>query len=300
MVNQAYKNQVSLLLSVIPEVAKEECFALHGGTAINLFIREMPRLSVDIDLTYIPIEDRQTSLNNITEGLKRIQNHILKINPYLKVSLQKEISKLLISSPTAQVKVEVNQTKRGLLEDPKKLELCAAAQKEYDVFYLMQTVGLGQLYGDKICAALDRQHPRDLFDVRYLLDHKSFTDEIKTGFLLSLLSSNRPTSELINPNLLDQRKTLLNQFDGMSKETFTYEDFETTRKNLIDTISRTLTYQDKMFLINFEKTTPEWSLYDFKKFPSVQWKLKNLITLKRENPDKHIQFVKQLKNTLNT
>lgn len=51
---EAYKKQVSLLLDVLPEVAKENCFALHGGTAINLFVRSMPRLSVDIDLTYVP------------------------------------------------------------------------------------------------------------------------------------------------------------------------------------------------------------------------------------------------------
>lgn len=58
-----YKSQANLLLTVLPEVAKEECFALHGGTAINLFVREMPRLSVDIDLTYIPLEDRAFLVN---------------------------------------------------------------------------------------------------------------------------------------------------------------------------------------------------------------------------------------------
>lgn len=50
--NDKYNHQVRLLLAVLPEIAKEHCFALHGGTAINLFIRNMPRLSVDIDLTY--------------------------------------------------------------------------------------------------------------------------------------------------------------------------------------------------------------------------------------------------------
>lgn len=52
-----YKDQVKLLLDVLPLVSKGQCFALHGGTAINLFIRNMPRLSVDIDITYLPIED---------------------------------------------------------------------------------------------------------------------------------------------------------------------------------------------------------------------------------------------------
>lgn len=60
--NSHYKNQVALLLSILPEVAKEKDLAVHGGTAINLFVRNMPRLSVDIDLTYIPVRDRTTSL----------------------------------------------------------------------------------------------------------------------------------------------------------------------------------------------------------------------------------------------
>jgi hypothetical protein len=81
--NQGYKNQLKLLLNVLPEVAKEKCFALHGGTAINLFIRSMPRLSVDIDLTYLPIEDRQTTINNVAQALTRIKENIEKKIPGL-------------------------------------------------------------------------------------------------------------------------------------------------------------------------------------------------------------------------
>ena len=62
MNRQIYRSQVALLLRIIPCVYKIEDFAVHGGTAINLFHSNMPRYSVDIDLTYIPIEDRETSL----------------------------------------------------------------------------------------------------------------------------------------------------------------------------------------------------------------------------------------------
>ena len=108
MVNQAYKNQVRLLLSVIPEVAKEKCFALHGGTAINLFIREMPRLSVDIDLTYIPIEDRQTTLDSISDALERIKGNIKKAISNSSVNVQKDILKLQIQISTPSVEVTPN------------------------------------------------------------------------------------------------------------------------------------------------------------------------------------------------
>lgn len=76
MIAQNYSRQVALLLRVIPEIAKESCFALHGGTAINLFIRDLPRLSVDIDLTYLPIEDRDSSIKNINDALSRIKDSI--------------------------------------------------------------------------------------------------------------------------------------------------------------------------------------------------------------------------------
>ena len=119
---QLYKRQVALLLNILPEVAKETCFALHGGTAINLFVRDMPRLSVDIDLTYIPIENRADTLLNITQALKRIKSNIERIFPDVKVSHQQENLKLQVSSTIAQIKVEVNQAMRGIVNESKKLE----------------------------------------------------------------------------------------------------------------------------------------------------------------------------------
>jgi len=113
--HQNYKRQVSLLLKALTEVAKEACFALHGGTAINLFVRNMPRLSVDVNLTYIPIEDRKTTLQNISDALARIGQGLEKVIPHVKVALRPEISKLLVSVPRAQIKIEVNQTMRGVL-----------------------------------------------------------------------------------------------------------------------------------------------------------------------------------------
>ncbi len=177
-----YKKQVQLLLNVLPEIAKETCFALHGGTAINLFIRDMPRLSVDIDLTYVPVEDRTSSMAHIAGALERIKAHIEKIIPGVQALHRKEICKLQISASGAEIKLEVNQIGRGTLSDPIKLTLCAKAQKEFEAFCVMPVVPLGQLYGGKICAALDRQHPRDLFDVKYLLANEGLSEEIKRGF----------------------------------------------------------------------------------------------------------------------
>lgn len=111
-----------------------------------------------------------------------------------------------------------------------KLELCERAQNDFDAYCEINTVPLGQLYGGKICAALDRQHPRDLFDVKYLLENEGFSAEVKEGFLLCLLSSDRPINEILFPHLLDQRSAMDNQFSGISDETFTYAQYEQVRR----------------------------------------------------------------------
>jgi len=299
MVDQAYKKQVELLLSVMPEVAKEDCFALHGGTAINLFVRDMPRLSVDIDLTYVPIEDRATSLNKIESALKRIKDRIESVISGAQIEHKQATSKLLVTANGVSIKIEVNQVARGTLVVPAKLPICAKAQEEFDVFCDIAVVSKGQLYGGKICAALDRQHPRDLFDVKYLLSTGGFTEETKTGFLLSLVSHDRPIHEVIQPNLQDQRQLMANHFEGMSGEDFSYEEFESTRDTLISTISECLTENDKKFLLSIKNTEPDWSGYNFERFPAVQWKLQNIKKLKNENPEKLAEQYEALKMKLN-
>lgn len=263
-----------------------------------MFVRDMPRLSVDIDLIYIPIEDRETSLKNIVDALGRIKMRIEKVLPEIVIGLKRETLKLQITTVNAQIKIEVNQINRGVMDETVMLPLCERTQEEFDAYCVALVVPLGQLYGGKICAALDRQHPRDLFDVKYLLKYEGFTNEIKKGFILSLLSSKRPLHEILNPNFIDQRDTLANQFDGMSPKAFTYEDFEKTREELTNTIHQNLNEKDKEFILNFGKGTPNWSIYDFERFPAVQWKLKHLINLKIGDPEKYEALVTSLKEVL--
>ena len=297
-----YQDQVRLLLDVLPEVASEECFALHGGTAINLFVRDMPRLSVDLDLTYLPIEARTDTLTNVADALRRIQVRIKARFPTVRVTENADRSKLLCERQGVQVKIEVNTTMRGSLGQPVLLPISERAQERFDRFAEMRVLPIGQLYGGKICAALDRQHPRDLFDVRHMLQNQGFSAEIRRGFLLCLLSGDRPMHEIIQPTLLDQRDTLENHFAGMSEEPFIYAAFEATRRTLIDTINADLEQNDRLFLISFKQGDPAWAKYgfdDFEKFPAVQWKLQNIRKLKEINPSKHRDQLQALKEKLN-
>ncbi|MDD7886804.1 nucleotidyl transferase AbiEii/AbiGii toxin family protein [Flavivirga sp. 57AJ16] len=258
----------------------------------------MPRLSVDVNLTYVSIEDRDTSMKNIVEALKRIKSSIEAAVPEMHISLQEKILKLLISIPKAQIKLEVNQTNRGVIDGTKEMMLCEKAQDEFAAFCAIDVVPLSLLYGGKICAALDRQHPRDLFDIKYLTQNEGFTDEIKKGFLLCLLGSNRPLHEMLSPNLTDQSHAMENHFDGMSYVPFSYEDFEETRSQLITAVKESLTKKDKDFLLSFKSLAPDWSVYDFERFPAVQWKLQNLIKLKSNDLSKYNELVGALKNAL--
>ena len=298
MLNSAYQKQVRLLLDVLPEVAKENCFALHGGTAINLFVRNMPRLSVDIDLTYTEIAAREPTLVAINEALARIQSRIENLRPSIRVQHKREICKLQIDERGVLIKVEVNMVGRGVLGDIARVELCSAAQEHYDVFCTVPMVPLGQIYGGKICAALDRQHPRDLFDVKLLLENEGLNTEVKAGLIYGLLSGNRPTHEMLAPNTIDQRIAFENQFEGMTAHDFAYGDYENTRNLLLKTVMESLNESDRKFLIDFNKLEPDWSLYPYQEFPSVKWKMLNLKKFKTNKLDRYARHLSQLETQL--
>jgi len=296
--NEVYTKQVRLLLDVLPEVAKESCFAMHGGTAINLFVRDMPRLSVDIDLTYVAINSRDEALAGINAGLLSIKQRIEALRASIRVQHKDTLCKLQLDEGGVSIKIEVNTVGRGLLAEAEKMPLCDAAQEKFDVFCTMPVVPLAQLYGGKLCAALDRQHPRDLFDVRLLLENEGLSDEIKRGLVYGLICSNRPTHEMLDPNLLDQRGAFENQFEGMSAIAFTYNEFEATRLTLIEQVRSVLGEQDKAFLLSVNRLEPDWSIYDYQDFPSVKWKLLNLERFKMARPGEYAQQLKALEGVL--
>ncbi len=110
--HERYVDRVRLLLSVLPDIAAEKVFALKGGTAINLFYRDLPRLSVDIDLTYLPVGDRETSLRDIDETLDRIVSAVAGRNPALRVERiaggGDTDTRVLVRGNRSQVKIETS------------------------------------------------------------------------------------------------------------------------------------------------------------------------------------------------
>lgn len=293
--NNIYHQQVALLIRVMPLVFNIKDFAVHGGTAINLFHRNLPRYSVDIDVTYIPLEDRNTSLKNINSHLSTLKAAIEKAVPGIHVIHKPDVWKLQCTKDGTTIKIEVNGTKRGIIGDTEKIQLCAKAKKEFGMGCFANIVSWSQLFGGKIAAALSRQHPRDLFDCRGITPD-GFS-AVMNGFMLCLLGSDKPIIESLNPNPIDQRDALDNQFKGMTDEPFNYDDYQNARINLIEVVNQGLTDEDKTFLISFEDGNPDWSKCcagDLSKYPSVKWKLQNISKLKSKNPTKHKEGIDKL------
>jgi predicted nucleotidyltransferase component of viral defense system len=297
--NDSYKKQVALLIRIMPSVYKIEDFAVHGGTAINLFHKDMPRYSVDIDITYLPLQEREESLRNINLHLQKLKQLIEKTIPGIKVTHKPDVWKLLCLNDGSIVKIEVNGTKRGIIGSVEDKSLCARAQSEFKMGCIARVVSLSQLYGGKIAAALSRQHPRDLFDYKFMsIDSYA---EIKDGLMLALLGSDRPIFESLQPQLIDQSDALQNQFEGMSDQLFSYSDYMAARLDLVENINNNLSQTDKEFFLSFEKGEPDWTKCcagDLGNYPSVKWKLNNIERLKKNNPKKFIQGLGKLHDFL--
>lgn len=283
-----YDRQVRLLVRVIPLLETEKAFALKGGTAINLFVRNMPRLSVDIDLTYLPVEDRATSLAAIDAALKRLATRIRDRVPDSRVaeavSNEGGIQKLVVSTAEAQIKIEVTPVLRGAVFAPVQRPVSPLVEGRYG-FAEVQMVSEADLYAGKVMAALDRQHPRDLFDIRALLANEGIDDALRQAFLIYLISHGRPLAELLRPNPKDIAREFAEGFEGMTDAPVALDELLAARDALIREIVDTMPEGHRNFLIGFKRGEPDWEgigLPAAADLPAVRWKQLNLDRLPPE------------------
>lgn len=304
MKDKIFFNQSRLLLRLLPIINEHEVFALKGGTAINFFIRNFPRLSVDIDLTYLVIEERDKTLSTITKELLIINDRIQQLIPGSTINIRKLkgtdfISGLIVLCEGVAVKIEPNTVIRGSIFEPQVLQLSEKAEDEFKLSLRAKCLSTADLYGGKVWAALDRQHPRDLFDIKLLYENEGITKEIITAFIFYLISHDRPIVEVLNPNLVDIEQIYENEFIGMTSEIVSLEDLLNVRNNLITEIKNKLTSDQKEFLLSFKNRKPNWELSGIKnleKYPSVQWKFMNL---EKMTIQKHQKAYDKLREYLN-
>ncbi len=295
--------QADLMLRMIPFVAKETCFALKGGTAINFFLRDLPRLSVDIDLTYLPLEPREQSLQKISQALARISQSILQSHPSFriqesKVSDQNRIAKLFVTNGEVQITIEPNEVIRGTIWQPNIRSISPNVEEMFELSTEIQVVSFADLYGGKLCAAMDRQHPRDIFDVRLLLENEGITPDIRKAFVLYLAGHDRPIHEVLNPSKKDISQAYSREFQGMSRTPISLLELLETRDTYMAELKKSLSQKERLFLLSLKELQPKWDLLDIEgidRLPAIQWKLVNL---KKMNLEKRMAYKAKLQNCL--
>ncbi len=298
-----YLDQVKLLVEILPYVSEEPRFALKGGTAINLFYREMPRLSVDIDLTWLPVGDRSDSLRYINNAFNRIVELVKRNDPKIKAMLtlaQNNNPKLYVERGQSTIKIEASTVIRGTVLPSHIMAISTTASRQFKKI-TMRVVSFEDAYGGKICAALDRKHPRDLFDIMVLYENEQISETLFNVFMVYLASSSRPIHELLSPTKPVQEDCYDSRFKGIDNRKTPLSTLIDTGYQLHEDIRSRLTGSIATFLLSLHDAEPDFGLIGLPnaiQLPAVRWKQYNLKKLLHINPQKHAEQRRALENLI--
>lgn len=288
--DKTYADTVRLLLTVAPEVFANDIFAMKGGTAINLFVQDMPRLSVDIDVVYRPWQvQREEALAAINGELAAISQRVAPLGIQTRLVRSKDLgdTKLIVENETSQVKIEVNVVFRGTVLPVERKPLCAKTGDLFGVEFEAPILARDELYAGKLAAALDRQHPRDLFDVWQLYESGGLSDGMVECFVLYLAGHNRPPHEVLFGNDKDIAAEYERAFVGMTEIDCSLQTLLDARERIRHELPRRLSVEHKRFLSGLVRAEPDWSLVQCPhaaQLPALRWKLSNLETFRKRRP----------------
>lgn len=293
--------QARLAVRVLRHVANERDLALKGGTAINLFFRDLPRLSVDLDLTYLPMAGREESLAAIAAAMGRIADSVERNIAGSRVDRQGAGNgRLVVQDGRTRVTVETNTVLRGSVRPPLRIRARAAVE---DLFGDLeaQVLSFEDCFGGKLVAALDRQHPRDLFDVMNLLAAEGLTQQLLDAFVVYLASHGRPMVEVLAPRDKDIRAHYESEFAEMPEQEVPLEALLETRTRMVGEIARGLLPRQKEFLRSIQSLKPDWALVPaahVAELPAIRWRLQNLETFRNEQPKQYAAELDQFNKLL--
>jgi len=299
-----YVDTVRLLLATLPEVFAFPKFALKGGTALNLFVQNMPRLSVDIDVVFTDhLTARAEALKEIATGLGAAQRQLKArgIDSELINSAHGEETKLFVKQNNLAVKVEVNHVFRGTILPVTTMPLNQKARDLFTTEVSTPVLASVELYGSKIVAALDRQHPRDFFDIVQMFAETGLTSAMADCFICYLAGHNRPVHEVLFSRDRNMRMVFENEFQGMTRDPVSLEQLEHARNRLRKELMEKLTREHRRFLFSVLECEPQWDLIQvthLKDLPAVRWKIQNLQKLKTSSPRKFEQQAAALRERL--
>lgn len=301
--NPTYLDTARLLTQVAPQVFVDDTFALKGGTAINLFVRDMPRLSVDLDLVFPdPTLARDQALARINDAIRQAAERLNKrgFQTHMPAADAGE-TKLLVRRGRIEVKIEANFVMRGTVQPVGRASLTPTARDVLLADLEIPVVSLDDVYGGKLVAAMDHQHPRDLFDVMQLFAHEGITPGIRRAFIVYLSSSNRPLHEVLFPPLRDIQYDYEHNFQGMTAEPVPLDALLAARERLVRELQQGLDENERRFLLSLVAGAPEWQLLGIahlEHLPGIRWKLHNLAQLQKTNAKKFAEQAETLATRL--
>ena len=302
--NPFYLAAARLLIQVAPTVFESGLFALKGGTAINLFVRDMPRLSVDLDLVFpdhtLPRDQALMRINEaVREASARLKTRGFQIRTVTATGAGE--TKLLVRRGNIEIKVEVNFVLRGTVYPVRIASLSATARDTLQAELAIPLASLEDTYGGKLVAALDRQHPRDLFDVMHLYANEGITPAIRRAFVVYIASHNRPPHEVLSPILRDITQDYERTFVGMTTESVALGELLQVRDRLAAELPQTLDANERRFLLSLVNNAPEWQLLGIahlEQLPAIRWKMRNLEQLAKTRPKKFAEQADALERLL--
>jgi hypothetical protein len=290
--NATYIKTVRLLLAVAPVLFKDGPFVLKGGTAINLFLRDMPRLSVDLDLVLADHRiAREDAFLVISSALESAKAALIKMGYNCEVGATGEGDevKLFIEQDRTRIKAEVNHVFRGTVLPTVICPLMPQAQEMFRTDVLLPVLHADELYGSKLVAAMDRQHPRDLFDVLGIYENGGLTSGIIECFVCYLAGHNRPVHEVLFGNEIEIKTAFTNEFTGMARNAVTLDVLLEIRHRLFADLPAHLSRNQRTFLSGLVQGEPDWSMMKcphLSEMPAIRWKLENIRKLKKVNSKK--------------
>ena len=290
--NQIYLDTARLLTQIAPLVFVDGTFALKGGTAINLFVRDMPRLSVDLDLVFVDHRlPRDAALSRINDAIRQCAARLTArgFQTHAIAAPDAGETKLLVRRSGIEVKIEVNFVMRGTVHPVRMAALTPIARNTLLAHLEIPVVSLEDVYGGKLVATMDRQHPRDLFDVMQLLENEGITPGIRRAFVVYLACHNRPVHEVLFPPMRDIRHEYERNFKGMTASPVALDALLTVRERMVQEIHAGLDTGERRFLLSLVAGRPDWSglgIAHVEQLPGIRWKLHNLKQLAIKSPGK--------------
>jgi predicted nucleotidyltransferase component of viral defense system len=290
--DKTYVDTVRLMLGLAPHVFQQPLFAMKGGTALNIFLHDMPRLSGDIDVVFVDHRtSRDAALSLIQEELRSLAEQLEPLgykSSLLNTNDEDEV-KIVVSRDNVSVKIEVNYNFRGTLLPVTPMRIANKAGELFATDVSVPSLAREELYGGKIVAALDRQHPRDFFDVREMLQHRHLDDGVMDCFVCYLSGHNRTVHDVLFSKDKSMTAMYEQQFEGMTSEPVPLAELEEARQSLRKNLLERLKDHHRQFLLSLVRLEPKWSLMPFahlQEMPALKFKMRNLANLRRSNPEK--------------